>query len=103
MAIENKKSMRPVEERYRNFCEHIAAVCEAEAKAYEEHPGLHDADFNSSALSVPNAMNGANNRVEWKTPIRIHGLDLQVEDALLSSGALIPGRKSSMNFPSGTA
>lgn len=45
MAIENKKSMRPVEERYRNFCEHIAAVCEAEAKAYEEHPRLHDGDF----------------------------------------------------------
>jgi hypothetical protein len=37
--------MRPVEKRYRNFCEHIAAVCETEARAYEEHPGLHDGDF----------------------------------------------------------
>ena len=37
--------MRPVEQRYRNFCEHIAAICETEAKAYEEHPSLHDGDF----------------------------------------------------------
>ena len=36
--------MRPVEQRYRNFCEHIAAACEAEARAYEEHPRLHDDD-----------------------------------------------------------
>jgi hypothetical protein len=42
---EPKKSMRPVEQRYRNFCEHIAAVCETEAKAYEEDPSLHDGDF----------------------------------------------------------
>ena len=37
--------MRPVEQRYRNFCQHIAAICETEAKAYEEHPSLHDGDF----------------------------------------------------------
>ena len=37
--------MRPVEKLYRNFCEYIAAVCETEANAYEEHPGLRDADF----------------------------------------------------------
>ena len=37
--------MRPVEKLYRNFCEHIAGVCDTEAKVYEEHPSLHDADF----------------------------------------------------------
>lgn len=29
---------------YRNFCERLADTCETEAKAYEEHPGLHDGD-----------------------------------------------------------
>jgi len=48
---------------------------------------------NSSALSVQNVMNGANNYVEWKTLIRIYRLDLQVQNALLTSGAFIPSRE----------
>jgi len=36
--------MRPVEKMYHNFCERLADVCETEAKAYEEHPSLHDGD-----------------------------------------------------------
>ena len=45
MRWEPDKIMRPVEKLYRNFCEHIAAICETEARVYEEHPGLHDGDF----------------------------------------------------------
>jgi hypothetical protein len=55
--------MRPVEQRYRNFCEHIAAVCETEARAYEEHPGLHDGDFQYiSSLRAK--------RDEWRQQLR---------------------------------
>jgi hypothetical protein len=37
--------MSPVERMYRDFCEHLAAACEAEAKVYEEHARLADRDF----------------------------------------------------------
>ena len=30
---------------YRDFCERLAGICETEAKAYEEHPSVHDGDF----------------------------------------------------------
>lgn len=36
--------MRPVEMLYQNFCERLANICETEAKAYEEHPNLHEHD-----------------------------------------------------------
>ena len=37
--------MRPIEMLYREFCERISQECEAEAKRYEEHPHLEDADY----------------------------------------------------------
>lgn len=36
--------MTPVEMLYCNFCERLADICETEARAYEEHPSLHDGD-----------------------------------------------------------
>lgn len=36
--------MSPIEDRYRALCERLADECEAEAKLYEEHPGLRDGD-----------------------------------------------------------
>ena len=70
---------------------------DAEAKGYEEHPTLHDADFQfiSSLRAICD---------EWrqqsrlKTPVRIHRLDLQVEDGLLGSDALSPCRKNGRLF-----
>lgn len=44
-SIDGEKTVRPVEKLYRNFCERLADFCETEAKVYEEHPSLHDGDF----------------------------------------------------------
>jgi hypothetical protein len=37
--------MRPIERLYREFCERAARECEAEAKRYEDHLHLEDADY----------------------------------------------------------
>jgi hypothetical protein len=37
--------MRPIERLYREFCERAAMECEAEAKRYEDHLHLEDADY----------------------------------------------------------
>jgi len=37
--------VRDVEKLYHNFCERLADACEIEARVYEEHPSLHDGDY----------------------------------------------------------
>ena len=67
-----EKTLTPVEKLYRNFCERLADVCDTEAKAYEEHPSLHDADFQfiSSLRAKRNEWREQLQRVEAAHPAR---------------------------------
>jgi len=64
--------VRPVEKLYHNFCERLANVCETEAKAYEEHPSLHDGDYQfiSSLRAKRNEWREQVQRMETAHPSR---------------------------------